>query len=94
MIKFFKKQLSFNSSRIRLLEENEAFAKTIPPKAVVLDAGAGTQPYRHLFEHTQYESADFEQVDKEYVKSTYVCDLKNVPVEDERFDYILFNQVR
>lgn len=84
---------SFNSSRFRLYEENNNFAKSIPPNSIVLDAGAGSQFYKHLLKHTQYESADFEKVDKEYAQSTYVCDLKNIPVENNRFDYILFNQV-
>lgn len=83
----------FNSSRYRLLEENRSFAESVPSGAMVLDAGAGLSPYRKLFEHACYESADFEQVDKEYAKSTYVCDLKDIPVEDCRFDFIVFNQV-
>ena len=88
-----KKALAFNSSRFRLDQENRGFAETIPQGSLVLDAGAGSQPYRYLLEHTQYESADFEAVDKVYAKSTYVCDLKAIPVENNRFDYILFNQV-
>jgi SAM-dependent methyltransferase len=88
-----KKALAFNSSRFRLDQENRNFAEPIPAGSLVLDAGAGIQPYRYLLEHTQYESADFEAVDKAYAKSTYVCDLKDIPVEDNRFDYILFNQV-
>jgi SAM-dependent methyltransferase len=87
------KFLTFNSSRQRLWQENAAFAATIPADAVVLDAGAGDAPYKRLVCHARYESADFEKVDKRYAKSTYVCDLANIPVEDERFDYILFNQV-
>jgi SAM-dependent methyltransferase len=83
----------FNSSRYRLLEENKAFASQIPAGSIVLDAGAGEAPYRRLFDHTQYETADFEMVDKAYARSTYVCDLKNIPVEANRFDYIIFNQV-
>ena len=93
MIRLLKKMLSFNSSRFRLREENSSFTKSIPPHSIVLDAGAGNQPYRDLLKHTQYESADFEKVDKDYAQSTYVCDLKNIPVENDRFDYILFNQV-
>lgn len=83
----------FNSSRYRLLEENKAFASQIPAGSIVLDAGAGEAPYKSLFVHTQYETADFEKVNKAYASSTYVCDLKEIPVENERFDYIVFNQV-
>lgn len=92
-MKYIKQQFAFNSSRTRLYQENEDFAKLIPAGSLVLDAGAGIQPYRHLLEHTNYEAADFEKVDKEYAKSTYVCDLRNIPTEDSRFDFILFNQV-
>ncbi|MCP9237731.1 bifunctional 2-polyprenyl-6-hydroxyphenol methylase/3-demethylubiquinol 3-O-methyltransferase UbiG [Lewinella sp. JB7] len=88
-----KNFIFFNSSRHRLRQENMDFAASIPNGALVLDAGAGSQPYRDLLGHTKYESADFEAVDKNYVRSTYICDLKDIPVEDERFDYILFNQV-
>ena len=84
---------TMNSSRHRLRLENEAFAATIPPGARVLDAGAGDAPYRSLFEHASYESADFQLVDKRYAQVTYVCDLAAIPVEGGRFDYIVFNQV-
>lgn len=84
----------FNSSRERLKRFNENFAKKIPRDSFVLDAGAGNMPYRNLFEHTNYESADFRQVgSNESNKITYVCDLQNIPVENSRFDFIIFNQV-
>lgn len=83
----------FNSSRERLWRENAAFAATVPAGALVLDAGAGTSPYKPLFAHARYESADFEKVDKPYAHQTYTCDLTAIPVEDGRFDAVLFNQV-
>ena len=82
-----------NSSRTWLARENEAFSASVPAGSLVLDAGAGDQPYRQLFPHCRYEAADFQKVDKPYAKSTYVCDLTSIPVEDDRFDAILFNQV-
>ncbi len=82
-----------NSSRVRLWEENAAFAARIPPGAMVLDAGAGSGPYMELFGHARYESADFEQVNKDYAPATYTCDLANIPVESSRYDYVIFNQV-
>ena len=85
--------LGFNSSRHRLWQENAAFAAQIPPGSFVLDAGAGEAPYKNLFRHAQYESADFEKIKKTYSSTTYVCDLKSIPVEDARFDFIIFNQV-
>jgi SAM-dependent methyltransferase len=82
-----------NSSRTWLLRENRAFASKLAAGALVLDAGAGDQPYREFFGHCRYESADFQLVDKPYAKSTYVCDLARIPVENERFDAVVFNQV-
>jgi SAM-dependent methyltransferase len=82
--------LAFNSSLYRLMEENTAFAKSVPAGGMVLDAGAGDCTYRHLFAHAKYESADIQSGNS---KHTYTCDLKNLPVEDGRFEYVLFNQV-
>ncbi len=82
-----------NSSRIWLGRHNEEFAKSLPAGSIVLDAGAGSQPYRRLFDHCIYESADFEMVDKEYARSTYVCDLSSIPVAAARFDAVVLNQV-
>jgi SAM-dependent methyltransferase len=90
---YFRKIYDFNSSRYRLFEENKSFAASISDNALVLDAGAGEQPYRPLLKHVRYESADFEEVNKDYAKSTYVCDLKAIPTEGDKFDYIIFNQV-
>ena len=93
-MKLLNKLLVFNSSRQRLWQQNADFAKLVPPHSLVLDAGAGDSPYRGLFSHAKYESADFEMVtSKQYGQSTYVCDLKSIPVEEGRFDFILFNQV-
>ena len=50
--------IAFNSSRHRLWQENAAFAATVPRGAMLLDAGAGNAPYRGLFSHASYESAD------------------------------------
>lgn len=88
-----KTKLLLNASRVHLRRYNAEFASTIPSGSLVLDAGAGTAPYRDLFAHTRYETADFERVDKSYGTSTYVCDLTSIPVEDGRFDFIVFNQV-
>lgn len=86
-------KLLVNSSRVHLYRWNKRFADMLPAGSLVLDAGAGEQPYRELFGHTQYESADFERVDKPYAKSTYVCDLTAIPVEMARFDAVICNQV-
>ena len=88
-----RKRLLLNSSRIHLENYNREFAQTMKPGERVLDAGAGDAPYRAYFQHLEYESADFQKVDKPYAKSTYVCDLsEHIPVENGRFNYVLLNQ--
>jgi SAM-dependent methyltransferase len=82
-----------NSSRDRLALEIKQFARTIPEGSMVLDAGAGDEPYKPFVAHTRYESADFRGSNKPDTLTTYICDLKSIPVEDQRYDFILFNQV-
>ena len=82
-----------NSSRVRLLQVNAVFAQSVHSDALVLDAGSGDQPYRHLFKHALYESADFQQAARTYAEPTYTCDLSTIPVENDRYDAVLFNQV-
>lgn len=82
-----------NTSRVRLLAVNKRFARDTEPGMLVLDAGAGRGPYRKLFEHATYEAADFAQLGTAYTKLDYVCDLTDIPVDDGRFDRMLFNQV-
>jgi ubiquinone/menaquinone biosynthesis C-methylase UbiE len=90
---YLRRLLTFNASRYRLSHEIKAFAASVPSGASVLDAGSGDAPYKSFFQHTRYESADFEKVDKRYASSTYVCDLQRIPVEDGRFDFIILTQV-
>ncbi|MCC9077582.1 class I SAM-dependent methyltransferase [Litorilinea aerophila] len=87
------KTVNFNSSRARLYLVIADFASQIPLGAKVFDAGAGEAPYRALFQHAQYHSADFTKVDKLYAAPTYVCDLAAIPVLDEWYEYILLTQV-
>ncbi|MGO4760949.1 class I SAM-dependent methyltransferase [Cupriavidus sp. 2KB_3] len=82
-----------NPSRIWLDRETAAFGQSLPAGMRVLDAGSGDQRYRSNFAHCLYESADFEKVDKIYGDSTYTCDLAAIPVEDGRFDAVVFSQV-
>ncbi|MEN9519386.1 MAG: hypothetical protein RLZZ381_1974 [Cyanobacteriota bacterium] len=77
-----------NSSRIYLYNRNQEFASQIKLDSLVLDAGAGNAPYQELFANFNYETAD-----KFDSSCKYVCDLVAIPVEDERFDCIVCNQV-
>jgi SAM-dependent methyltransferase len=83
-----------SSSREYLEKWVREAAASVPPGSLVLDAGAGESPYAGWFSAHRYESADFAQVDKAYSESlTYVCDLRNLPVDDARFDLVIMTQV-
>jgi ubiquinone/menaquinone biosynthesis C-methylase UbiE len=75
-------------------------AKLISNGSKVLDIGAGGCPYRSLFQHCDYKTQDFVQLSDEqiqhevgYGKIDYVCDISNIPVENESFDVVLCTEV-
>jgi SAM-dependent methyltransferase len=82
-----------NASRVHLSRAVRRFAKGTKKGMLVLDAGAGTSPYRKFFKHARYEAADFAELGTKYAPLDYVCDITDIPVEDARFDRILCNQV-
>jgi SAM-dependent methyltransferase len=83
-----------NSSRAYLHQFLVRAGQTVEPGQLVLDAGAGRAPYRDLFAHARYETADFLEVKgKKYAQPDYVCDLAEIPVEDARFDHVVLTQV-
>ena len=85
---------SGNSSRTYLHRFLTRAGQTVRPGELVLDAGSGRAPYRKLFDHARYETADFLAVKgKTYTEQDYVCDLAQIPVEDARFDHVLLTQV-
>ena len=84
-----------NPSRVHLEHFLQAAAAALPSGGRVFDAGAGDGRYKRFFEDPrfEYESADFCQLERPYADLTYVCDLKEIPVEDARFDLIVCSQV-
>jgi SAM-dependent methyltransferase len=83
-----------NSSQVHLRQQLQLFSRNTKRGMLVLDAGAGTSPYRRFFKHARYESADLAMLEETpYAPLDYICDLTDIPVEDGRFDRVLFNQV-
>lgn len=71
-------------------------ASRLAPESVVLDAGSGSAPYRELFLHCRYMTADFtEAYDHNWADSPpdLVCDLAAIPLEDNSVDAIICTQV-
>jgi SAM-dependent methyltransferase len=65
----------------------------------VLDVGAGSCPYRHLFAHCEYRAQDFTGLQDEqlryggYGKFDYVSDAAAIPVPNASFDAVLCTEV-
>jgi len=65
----------------------------------ILDAGAGSCPYRRLFTHCDYRTQDFTSLQGHqlsgggYGTIDYVCDIAAIPVEDGYFDAVLCSEV-
>jgi SAM-dependent methyltransferase len=71
-----------------------AAAEATPPGARVLDVGAGSAPYRELFEHAEYTTADWEQsVHVEGESPDVTAPAHALPIEDVSFDVVLNTQV-
>lgn len=78
-----------NTSRIRL-EEFAADAASVGKDRSfrVLDAGAGSTPYRKLFDHVSYEACDIEDNGLQ----DHVCDIAELPMADATYDLVFCSQ--
>lgn len=87
--------MAVNPSRMYARQFAErAGARGSGPDFRVLDAGAGSMPYRDAFAGVTYETADVGATEgKDYSHITYLCDVVDIPVEDGRFDLVWCSQV-
>jgi len=96
---FYKASRIFNFNVV----ERDAWvarqAAALPAGSKVLDAGAGSCPYRAIFSHCDYKAQDFTSLQDEqlsggqYGRIDYVCDITAIPVEDGSFDALLCSEV-
>lgn len=76
-----------------------AKAQMVAPGSRVLDVGAGTCPYKHLFTHCEYVAQDFQEyqgykgAEGAYGKIDLVSDILNIPAPSASFDVILCTEV-
>ena len=71
-----------------------AAAVALPTGARVLDAGAGTAPYRPLFAHCEYVTQDWPGTVHDAARGAdIVADLHHLPVGAHRFDFVLCTEV-
>jgi SAM-dependent methyltransferase len=69
-------------------------ADSLAPGAVVLDVGAGKAPYRELFEHCKYITADWEgSLHEQAGEVDFVARADALPLDDATVDAVLLTQV-
>jgi SAM-dependent methyltransferase len=79
-----------------ILEFLQEASILLAPDASVLDAGAGSAPYRELFAHCRYTTVDFTQSfehDWGTAQPDIVSDLAAIPLESSTIDAIICTQV-
>jgi SAM-dependent methyltransferase len=82
-----------NSSRHYLMQwAGEAGALGCDRSFRVLDAGAGSAPYREVFRHVGYETADLTAYKKGYGDIDHVCDLADMPMDSGQYDLVFCSQ--
>lgn len=69
-------------------------ADSLRPGAVVLDLGAGQAPYRELFEHCEYMTADWEHsLHERASEADLIASAEALPLSDASVDAVLLTQV-
>ncbi|MDX2358766.1 class I SAM-dependent methyltransferase [Dietzia sp. PP-33] len=86
-------QAPINTSRYYLRQwAQEAASLGDGEQHRVLDVGAGDAPYRSLFSHVTYETADLHVYQKQYSELDHVCDITNMPMPDNTYDQVFCSQ--
>ena len=92
------KIFSFNQGRRDAWVADQA--RTIPSFSLVLDVGAGSCPYRRLFQHCVYRAQDAAPLEPSQLRGKsgygvidYYCDATAIPVKDGNFDAVLCTEV-
>ncbi|MBM3309498.1 MAG: methyltransferase domain-containing protein [Candidatus Altiarchaeales archaeon] len=68
-------------------------SKKVKKSDVVLDAGAGSCPYKKHFSHARYQSTDIETPLEGEAKHDFACNLENIPKPNNSYDVIVNTQV-
>jgi len=98
LISFFNKFYRFNIyNRDKWIKQK---SKVIKRGLKVLDVGAGSAPYRNLFNHCEYITQDFAQLNadqirgkKGYTLIDIISDISSIPIDDESIDVVICTEV-
>lgn len=78
-------RLIINPRRKGIEEFMQYASKQIPSESLLLDAGAGPQPYKHYFPQCRYEATDVINMKG----LDFVCSLDNIPKPDQIYDFVI-----
>jgi len=100
LVRAAKRSVFINFNQLERDRWVAGVAARIRPGQLLLDVGAGSSPYRHLFTHCVYRAQDFTRLEPAQLlgKSGYsaidiVSEADAIPVGDASFDAILCTEV-
>src|SRR3989344_1053400 len=70
----------------------ESSSEKIKNGSLVLDAAAGTQPYKKYFTHCKYQSTDYIDMTDIGIKHDFICNVNNIPQKNKVYDAIINTQ--
>jgi len=88
-------RIRIDSEAFAMIEFMEFASKRTKSSDKVLDAGAGSCPYRKYFSHAKYTSTDFKDTPdtSSNYKHDFICSLDKIPKPTESYDVIINTQV-
>lgn len=88
-------RLRIDAEAFSIIKFIEFASKNIKSTDKVLDAGAGSCPYKKYFSHAKYESTDFDDIfDKSSkYKHDFICSLSKIPKPNKSYNAIINTQV-
>lgn len=87
--------LKTNIANLSVINFMKFASNKIKSSDKILDAGAGSCPYKKYFSHTKYESTDFENIFEKSFKNkhTFICSLENIPKSNDSYNAIICTEV-
>ena len=82
----------FDPENARVFEFLVEQRKKMVDQSYVLDAGAGEQPYKHVFDGLNYESTDMPGGFYKR-KHDFECELHDIPKPNDHYDVVVLTQV-
>ncbi len=88
-------KMRVDAEKYSIIKFMKFVSKEVKKSDKVLDAGAGSCPYKKYVSHANYESTDFEDIFKKKSKKlhNFLCSLEDIPKPNNSYDVVVNTQV-